>query len=759
MLTDSFKEIGRINKSLELHVDLVITGGGMAGSCAAITAAREGLKVVLLQDRPVLGGNASSEVRLWILGATSHMGNNNRWAREGGVIDEILVENLYRNKEGNPLIFDTIMLEKVHEEPNIHLLLNTVVHEVNKKDQRTIDSIKAFCSQNSTEYIVKAPLFCDASGDGIVSFLAGASFRMGAESKEEFGELFAPDKSFGELLGHSLYFYSKKTEHPVKYVAPSYALKDISEITKYRIISKDDQGCRFWWIEFGGRKDTIYDTETIKWELWKVIYGIWNHIKNSGEYDEVDNLTLEWVGTIPGKRESRRFEGLYMLKQQDIVEQTVFPDTVAYGGWALDLHPADGVYSNLPGCVQYHSKGTYTIPLRSYISKDIDNLLFAGRIISASHVAFGSSRVMATCAFGGQAVAMAASQCIEKQIKPAELLLNGNIKDLQHKLYLSGQGIPEISINKNANLLSQATISATSEYKLSKLSGDDTWFDLDIGIAQLLPLEKGIAYTFSLNVAANNDTVMQVALRTSSRLGHYTPDETKEVITIPIKKGVQTVDIPCKTILDEDQYAFLTILKNSDLKVLCSDERLSGVVSVFNGKNKAVNNNGKQTPPEGSGIDTFEFWIPKRRPEGRNLAFSVYPALQLYKTDHLNNGNTRPFVRTNAWAADLSDPTPGLTFQWKEPQSISEITLFFDTDYDHAMESVLMGHPEDVIPFVVRDYDIFDEHGKNIFSKRDNYQTINKINFDEPILTNQLEIRFNRNGGKVPVALFEVIVR
>lgn len=759
MIIESYTEKGRINKRVKLNADLVITGGGMAGSCAAITAAREGLKVALVQDRPVLGGNASSEVRLWILGATSHMGNNNRWAREGGVIDEVLVENLYRNKEGNPLIFDTIMLEKVHEEPNIQLLLNTVVHEVNKKDSRNIESVKAFCSQNSTEYMLHAPLFCDASGDGIVSFLAGASFRMGAENKEEFGELFAPDKSFGELLGHSLYFYSKKTEQPVKYIAPSYALKDISEITKYRIVSKDDQGCRFWWIEFGGRKDTIYDTESIKWELWKVIYGIWNHIKNSGEYEDVDNLTLEWVGTIPGKRESRRFEGLYILKQQDIVEQTVFPDAVAYGGWALDLHPADGVYSNLPGCVQYHSKGIYTIPLRSFISKDIDNLLYAGRIISASHVAFGSSRVMGTCAYGGQSVALAACQCVEKQIKPSELLQNGNIEKLQHKLYASGQGIPGVPISNSTNLLSQATINASSTCKLSLLPGNDTWFDLDIGMAQLLPLEKDIAYTFTFNVSAMNDTALQIELRTSTQLGSYTPDQVHEVIKIPLKKGTQKVEAGFQTQLDADQYAFITLIKNNDVKVLCSEERLSGIVSVFNGKNKAVNNNGKQTPPEGSGIDSFEFWIPMRRPKGHNLAFSVHPALQPYKANYLNNGCTRPYLRTNAWAADCADEKPGIHFLWEKQQSISEITLFFDTDYDHAMESVLMGHPEDVIPFVVRDYDIFDASGNNLHSMRDNYQSINKVRFDKPIETNQLEIRFKKKGANIPIALFEVIVK
>ena len=104
MITDAHKNPVRANYSLEYTRDVIIVGGGLAGTCAAITAARAGAKVVLVQDRPVLGGNSSSEVRLWILGATSHMGNNNRWAREGGVIDEILVENLYRNKEGNAVI-------------------------------------------------------------------------------------------------------------------------------------------------------------------------------------------------------------------------------------------------------------------------------------------------------------------------------------------------------------------------------------------------------------------------------------------------------------------------------------------------------------------------------------------------------------------------------------------------------------------------------------------------------------------------------
>ena len=383
-----------LNRGLEnnhLTADVAVIGGGLAGVCTAITAARAGSKVVLVQDRPVLGGNASSEVRLWVLGATAHMGNNNRWAREGGVIDEILVENMFRNPEGNPLIFDTILLEWVANESNITLLLNTAVHDLEKSHADTISSVRAFCSQNSTAYEITAPLFVDASGDGIVGFLAGAAFRIGSESRAEFGEKFAPEQASNELLGHTIYFYSRDTGRPVKFIPPSFALKDITKIPRWRDIKFNDTGCRLWWLEWGGNLDTIHDSEKIKWELWRVAYGVWHHIKNSGQFPDAETLTLEWVGTIPGKRESRRFEGDYIIQQQDLIEQRRHDDAVSFGGWAIDLHPSDGVYSPESPCQQWHSKGVFQIPYRTMYSRNITNLFLAGRIISATHIAFGST--------------------------------------------------------------------------------------------------------------------------------------------------------------------------------------------------------------------------------------------------------------------------------------------------------------------------------------------------------------------------------
>jgi hypothetical protein len=758
MLVENFSEVTRENKIVSTQSDLVVVGGGLAGLCCAIAAARDGITVTLVQDRPVLGGNASSEVRLWTLGATSHMGNNNRWSREGGIIDEILVENMYRNKEGNTLIFDTILLEKVVNEKNITLLLNTSVYDVKKSDPNTISQVVAFCSQNSTTYELNAQLFCDASGDGIVGFQAGAAFRMGAETVEEFGELFAPDIAYGELLGHTIYFYSKNVGTPVKYVAPEFALKDITKIPRYKVLNDKDFGCRLWWLEYGGRRDTIHESEDIKWELWKVVYGVWDYIKNSGEFPDAENLTLEWVGTIPGKRESRRFEGLYMIKQQDLVEQTTFDDAVSFGGWAVDLHPSDGVYDSKPGCTQYHSKGVYQIPMSTMISKNIHNLFLGGRLISATHVAFGSTRVMATTALSGQAVGYGAAQCIKNKILPAQLVEPNQIKELQQTLSINGQSIPGIAINQAQNLVSSSKISTSSIFKLDSLTSNGDWFNLGTGVAQLLPLEANTKYNYTFSFSAEKATTIQAELRLSGRKGSYTPDVILESKSIDLVQGEQQVSFSFDAVLDEKQYAFITILSNEAVSIRRSEQRLTGLVSVYNGVNKAVNNNGKQTPPDNIGIDAFEFWIPQRRPNGQNLAFSVSPALELYSEENICNGFVRPYFGTNAWAASVSDSHPKITLDWNETKEIKNIKLFFDTDFDHAMESSLMGHPENVMPFCARNYKISDQNGNVVYETKANHQTINAIVLPESIKTNQLVIEFESSNNDIPVSVFEIFI-
>lgn len=741
-----------------ISAELTIVGGGLSGVCAAVTAARSGVDVCLIQDRPLLGGNASSEIRLWVLGATSHMGNNNRWAREGGVIDEILVENTYRNPVGNPVIFDTIILEKVFKEPNIRLLLNTAVYEVAKEENGDIKSITAFCSQNSTRYVVDAPLYCDASGDGILSFLAGASFRMGAEKGSEFGEKFAPTEEYGELLGHSLYFYTKDTGHPVKYIAPAYAIDVTREVPRFKGFNTTEHGCRLWWIEYGGRVDTVHDTEKIKWELWKVVYGAWDYIKNSGHFPDAENLTLEWVGMIPGKRESRRFEGDYILKQSDLVDQKTYTDAVSYGGWSIDLHPADGVFSEKPGCNQWHTKGVYQIPYRCLYSKDVGNLFYAGRIISASHVAFASTRVMGTSAHGAQAVGVAAKICLDQKIKPEQIITSAMMEVLQRKLINCGQFIPGVKLKDEEDLLQAATsITASSELNFRGFDDQLLYVPMETSVAQMLPVKQGHLPPITFYVNALRDTVVKAELRVSSKAGNFTPDVIIDRRSIRCSVGKQEIVLDFNYDIDDEKYVYIHFLKNNSIEIQSTKVRQSGVLSLFNGSNKIVSNFGKQESTQDIGVDSFEFWCPQRRPGGYNLSFQSLNNLFKFSAEAIRNGYDRPYIRPNCWIADLRDKNPYIKICWDKPMEISEINIYFDTDFDHPMESVLMGHPENVMPFCVRNYKI--TCGKEkvmVYKQKGNYQTINKIMLDTPIVTDQLYFHFEHPSANIPAAIFSI---
>jgi hypothetical protein len=760
----------------QLSADVVVVGGGVAGVCAAITSARAGARVVLIQDRPVLGGNASSEIRLWILGATSHMGNNNRWAREGGVIDELLVENLRRNPEGNPMILDTVLLEWVVREPNITLLLNTAVHDLEKTDADTIRSVRAFCAQNSTEYVVAAPLFVDGSGDGIVGFLAGAAFRMGAEARADFGELYAPEQPSGELLGHTIYFYSKNTSRPVKFVPPSFALRDITRIPRWRDIRFGVDGCRLWWFEWGGRGDTIHDSEEIKWELWKVAYGAWDYIKNSGKFPEAETATLEWVGTIPGKRESRRFEGDYMLAQQDIVEQRGHEDAVSYGGWAIDLHPVDGVYSPLSGCQQWHPKGIYPIPYRCLYSRNITNLFLAGRIISASHIAFGSTRVMATCAHNAQAVGMAVALCSRHGWKPRDLLVPARMARLQQALLAMGQFIPGLKLAMPDDLARQARVTASSELALGALAPSGETMPLTSAWAMMLPIVAGPMPLVEYTVDACQLTTLRAELWISSRPANHTPDVLLATIDQPLLAGSEIkVPLRFRAAIPRDGYAFVCLRANPAVSVYLSDQRVTGVLAVSHNGNEAVTKSATQTPPPGSGLDSFEFWTPRRRPEGKNLAVRIEPPLAAFQAANLLNGVDRPTNSPNAWAADFSQEQPVVELNWDTPQTIARIELCFDTDFDHPMESVLMGHPERVMPSCVRDVAIAlssrvpalagvrqseaasaPKEEQVVFEITGNYQTRQVIQLPTPVTTDCLKLRLVAPDLNTPAALFAI---
>lgn len=710
--------------------------------------------MILVQDRPVLGGNASSEVRLWVLGATSHMGNNNRWAREGGVIDELLVENMWRNPEGNPVIFDSILLEVVRKEPKIMLLLNTSIHELDMQNG-LIERVRGYNSQNQTAYTLEAPLFVDASGDGILGFLAGAEFRMGAEARAEFNEGMAPETEEHSLLGHSLYFYSRDTGHPVKYVPPAFALQDITKIPRYRDIRLSDSGCRLWWLEYGGSLDTVGQTEEIKWELWAVAYGVWNYIKNSGEFPDAENLTLEWMGTIPGKRESRRFMGDLILTQNDIVQQKTFPDAVSFGGWAIDLHPSDGVFSAKPGCTQYHAKGVYQIPFRAMYSRNVPNLFLTGRLISATHIAFGSTRVMATCASNGQAVGMAAVICTKFGLQPRDLLATKQMHRLQQELLAAGQHIPGVVFHAEQDLSRTATVSASSSLALRELPSSGELTE-ERSVALLIPFLQGTVPFLSLYAHVERAATLHAELWTSERRGNTTPDLRVATLDVPLPEG-DLVEVPLEfhVPLPAPAHYFIMVPAQPGIRLYLSKAQVPGVLTVSQKMNVAVAKSVIQVPPENSGIDAFAFWLPERRPHARNLAVRFHQPLALYDPRNVINGINRPWCGTNVWTPAAEDHEPTLTLRWKQPTELRSISITFDTDFDHPMESVLMTHPECVMPGCVRSFRVSTAEGITLAEVEEHHQTRWTLPLATPVTTTGLRIEILQRG-EAPPAIFNV---
>ncbi len=449
-------------KSEHIVSDITVIGGGLAGVCAAVAAARLGQTVSLVNNRPVLGGNSSSEVRVWVCGATAH--GTQRFARETGIMGEMFVENQYRNPEGNPYLWDLVVLETVRAEKNIRLFLNTDVHEVEAdgpENDRVIRAVTGWMMGSERKIRFDSSMYIDCTGDGLVGFLAGAKYRIGREAKDEYNEDWAPEEADDITLGSTLLFYTKEADRPVKFIPPSFA-KDITQTTipMKRVIRSGDSGCHYWWIEWGGELDTVHDNERIRDELWSVIYGIWDYIKNSGQFD-AEKMTLEWVGSIPGKREYRRFLGDYVLNQNDIIAQEPFEDRIAFGGWSIDLHPPQGMYSAESGSKHLYSDGIYHIPFRSLYSSNVRNMLFAGRDISATHVAFGTTRVMATCAVIGEAAGSGAALSLQKGITP-RMLHREYMNELQQVMLRQDASIIGVAGDDPDDLAKSARVTASS---------------------------------------------------------------------------------------------------------------------------------------------------------------------------------------------------------------------------------------------------------------------------------------------------------
>lgn len=471
----------------KLAFDLVVVGGGMSGLCAAIAAARHGSKVALIHARPVLGGNASSEIRIHISGADQSL-KQPEFA-EGGLLYDLMLDNKACNENFSYSIWDMVLFDAAKKEENLRVFFNTVMYDVTT-EQDTVRSISCFQETTEMRYEIKAPLFVDATGNGTLGYFAGAEFRRGSEARAETGEPHAPEEPNNDRMGNTIMLKAVDMGHPVSFTPPAFAkplseeqLKkrihcvemrekiDCSESPdpeEYRRTSMTSSACidyGYWWLELmGDGEDIIEDFEKIRDDLMAYCYGLWDHIKNNDEgvhAHHAENFALDWVGALPGMRESRRLVGDYLLSENDILEHRQFEDAVCYGGWCVDLHAPHGLLDKdrLPSDCGFY-RGVYTIPYRSYYSKNIKNLFMAGRDISTTRLGLASTRIIGCCAIGGEAVGIAAALCKKYGVLPRELA--PHVGELQQEILKDGGFLPGIANTDPQDLARTASFTASS---------------------------------------------------------------------------------------------------------------------------------------------------------------------------------------------------------------------------------------------------------------------------------------------------------
>ena len=423
--------------------DFVVVGGGVSGMCAAVSAARLGCRVALVHDREILGGNNSSEVRV-------HLGGEielEPYPALGGTIKE-----WGHTKKGNAgpaaNYEDAKKMAFVAAESGVELLAGYRASEVDTSGG-VIRAVVARPVRGGDAIRLEAPLFADCTGDGTVGCLAGADYHYGREGREVYGEPSAPEQSDNQVLGLSVQWNSRDVGEPCGFPDFRYGIEFSDE--SVRRVKKGE-----WTWETGMFSDMILGAEQIRDYALMVIYSNWAFLKNhASDASAFETRALDWVGYIAGKRESRRLLGDVVLTENDVVEGRVYPDASATSSWSIDLHYPDPENEKyFPGktflavCVQT-PVDYYPIPYRCLYSRNVGNLFMAGRDISVSHIALGTTRVMRTCAMEGEVVGMAASIAVKEGCSPRGVY-ERHLEELQ-ALMRAGVGKPGLPNNQLFN--------------------------------------------------------------------------------------------------------------------------------------------------------------------------------------------------------------------------------------------------------------------------------------------------------------------
>jgi len=750
--------------------EVAVIGGGLAGFCAAIASARLGRKTCIIQNRPVFGGNSSSEIRVTPHGACAF----HAYARETGIISELLIEERARNHETifengwTNSVWDMVLYDMALETTNLTIHVNSDVNAVVKEENK-IRAVKANVLNAETVMEVEATVFIDCSGDGIVADLAGCEYRIGSEGRDEFNEPHAPEKASKDVMGNSIHFKTKNVGKPVPFKAPAWAMQydDAGFFYNQGRLPKDERG-GFWWIEIGVPYDTIHQNEDIRHELTRHALGVWDWMKNKDPKmkELTKNYALDWIGQVPGKRESRRIMGEYLMTEHDPINCTVFDDEIAFGGWFIDLHTPGGLLAehSEPTSLTYSTfsdysvksyAGPYGIPLRCLIAKDVDNLMMAGRNVSVTHAALGTVRVMNTTALMGQAAGTAAALSIAKGIaikeSPTEI-----IRDIQQQLLRDGCFLPNYKNEDGADLAKAARVSASSEALLYGVGpeskgaheGLHIWKDqpqylnekLENRRAQLIPINTDTID--SVEILLHNTTGVEQQITAQLRLAHHIwdyracslPTLTETTLTVEpgqhwVKWDVNLPEAP------KGRYVRLDLLPNENVAWPIAGRIEPGLMSMYQISSEKM----------------------RRYGNGHTLSFRIHPAQNCYGPHNVISGVTRPHRFTNLWRSDPALPlSQWLQLEWPEVKALGEVELTFP---GHLLREYHAYAPFYRDPQCPKDYEVQveeNEKWRTVVAVQDNYHRHRKHSLPAGTATGKLRVVVTATNGDPSAAIYEL---
>lgn len=714
----------------ELECDVLVLGGGLAGICAAVQAARLGCEVILLERDPVLGGNSGPMVGIQPSGAHAF----HPYAAETGIIGEIEEEAAwrhaktlsYKQRHNVSQQWDSLLQELLGR-AGARVFRRTYAREPEMDGRRIAGVLAEDTARYRSLRIRVRGQVVEASGDGHIAALAGASYRQGREGRAEFGERGAPEEADGITLGSSLTATVRKTGEPVRFVPPAdtppfqlgYGFTASALGTERCLLAHgewhpDAELCFLVHTETGGQGDTVEDEHAIHEELLRQLYSVWNHIKNEAHAEAAANWDLVWVSPRPGKRESRRFAAGAWVTQNDVESGAAVEDEVAFGGYAVDVHEPIGE-RNAHVEVVYHSvPPLWSVPYRALYSRDVENLFLAGRLAGVTHLALGSYRMQKTLAAAGQAIGAAAALCREHGCGPAEI--SGRIGELQQLLLREDATLLHVRGGDPADLARTARITAGSEQRHGVTQAFD-WL--------LLDRARGVQlWDWHPELRSARVLVMNPgdAVASAAQLLHIRSQR-------PYRESHERIGFPYERVANRMEWGDDNLLEHFETVAEVPIEvpaRFAGWLEIPFGQTL-----GEKDPAsdderwmlllgEAPGVcwarDMHRYDFARRvwqdpgrgdySTDGDSHCFLLDPAPAYGEAANVANGWNRRFATNpvNMWMSARAEPMPQwLLLEWDEPQAFDTVHLVFDTLMRTEWE-MPFNRDEEVAPLTVADY-------------------------------------------------------